>query len=59
MAERHQQDGEDEDEEGKVEGEEDEEVDVEVEVLSAASGHCPHFSAGTLQRGIPIPLCCL
>ena len=45
--------------------EEDEEEDVsedmgvEVEVLLAASGRCPRFSAGTLQRGIPIPRCCL
>ena len=41
------------------EEEEEEEVDVEVEVLFAASRRCSRISAGTLQRGIPIPRCCL
>ena len=35
-----------------------EDVGVEVDVLLAASGRDPRFSAGTLQRGIPIPRCC-
>ena len=54
VAEQHQQDGKDEGEE-----ENEEEADVEVEVLLAAAGRCPRISAGTLQRGIPIPRCCL
>ena len=36
-----------------------EDVGVEEDVLLAASGRDPRFSAGTLQRGIPIPRCCL
>ena len=60
VAARHQQNGKDEDEEdGEEEEDAWEDLGVEVDVLLAASGRCPRFSAGTLQRGIPIPRCCL
>ena len=36
-----------------------EDMGVEVDVLLAPSWRGPRFSAGTLQRGIPIPRCCL
>ena len=36
-----------------------EDMGVDMDVLLAASGRGPRFSAGTLQRGIPIPRCCL
>ena len=61
VAAHHQQNGKDEDEEDGEDEEEDakEDLGVEVDVLLAASGRCPRLSAGTLQRGIPVPRCCL